>query len=226
MLKDITEFVLVDLSSKDGLQHWVLSNFKEALDEGYLRYFYTEEMPAWHASIAKNTAHYYGMGEFLVNLDGDNLIGANGSAFVLDQFLQHGEKLLLHQFDGDYQAGSYGRIGMHNKYFRHIGGYDEALEPMGHEDMDLINRLAEFGLMYRRFPDAQYIAAIKNTKEDSIKNCDSRLSWEEMEFRNSRRSCTNLLAGRIVSNQGHFGIRKNMLTYKSGAMVPVEHMDH
>lgn len=38
------------------------------------RYYFTKALSVWHASVAKNTAHMQGKGEFLVNLDCDNFL--------------------------------------------------------------------------------------------------------------------------------------------------------
>ena len=50
------EFIVVDFATP-GLQQWIKSEFEEELRSGYLKYYYTEELRYWHASIAKNTAH-------------------------------------------------------------------------------------------------------------------------------------------------------------------------
>src|ERR1700742_2651942 len=83
--KEDMEFVLVDFGSSDGLKEWVITNFKRELNSGYLKYFFTGSLEHWHASIAKNTAHYCSVGEIVVNLDCDNYTGAEGGAFVMDQ---------------------------------------------------------------------------------------------------------------------------------------------
>ena len=80
-LQEIVEFVLVDFGSTDGLRKWISDNFKHEIRSGYLKYFYTEEMVYWHASIAKNTAHMLAQNDILVNLDCDNYTGSNGGWF-------------------------------------------------------------------------------------------------------------------------------------------------
>lgn len=210
------EFVIVDFGSRDGLQNWVLSNYRKELDEGYLRYFFTNRMEGWHASIAKNTAHYYARGEILINLDGDNFTGRDGGAYINDQFLKYGDKLLSHQYDGVQGQGTYGRIGMYSKFFHKIGGYDESFHPMGHQDLDLIRRLEEFGLTYKRFDNPEYARSIHNTKAESIKHCDSTLSWGQMERANARLSLTNLSTGNLIANGGIFGYRNDVFTWRNG----------
>ena len=71
------EFIVVDFATP-GLQQWIKSEFEEELRSGYLKYYYTEELRYWHASIAKNTAHLLANNDILVNLDCDNYTGYNG----------------------------------------------------------------------------------------------------------------------------------------------------
>jgi N-terminal domain of galactosyltransferase len=221
--KDSIEFILVDFNSDDGLKEWIFANFNQALSEGYLKYFYTDALPKWHGSIAKNTSHYYASGEFLVNLDGDNYVGKDGGKYVQNLLALAGENLLLHQFDGNWNAGNYGRIGMHRKYFKLVGGYDESLEPMGHEDMDLINRLVEIGLSYKRCGHENYSMAIRNSREESIQYSASSLSWRSMEIRNARHSRTNVRSGNVIANNGLFGLR-NVSTYWQGNLIPISEL--
>jgi hypothetical protein len=211
--KDRIEFILVDFGSTDSLQDWICANFSEDLDEGYLKYYYTTEMPDWSAPVAKNTAHLLSTGEFLINLDCDNLTGKNGGVYIYNQFQRFGPKLVTHQFSGEWTDGSYGRIGMHRQYFFAIGGYDESFAPMGQQDTDLINRLFEFGLAYKKINNPRYNRAIRNSKEESIKYCNSQFSYYQMNLHNSRLSRLNLYAGKIITNEGSFGIRKDVYEY-------------
>ncbi|MDR0540848.1 MAG: glycosyltransferase [Dysgonamonadaceae bacterium] len=192
------EFVLVDFGSEDGLKDWVNNTFFKELETGYLRYYYTEELPLWHMSKAKNIAHHYAKNEILVNLDCDNYTGYRGGKFVLEQF-DRNKKIVFHQF-GEFGDGSFGRISVLRNFFKEVGGYDESFEPMGCQDADLIMRLRMFGLEYVRNNDQRYNAAEKNTKEESVKNTGSSLTWEEMEWKNRQRSYENIRKGNYIVN--------------------------
>lgn len=215
------EFVLVDFKSEGGLQDWLFSTCQSALDSNYLKYFYTESIDIWHAPIAKNTAHHHASGEFLVNLDGDNYTGKNGGAFVLEQFEKYGPDLLLHQFGGKFEDGSFGRVGMSKKHFKAIGGYDESLLPMLYEDIDLIKRLQLFGLRYELVNDPAYNNALMNTKEDSLKNTGSGLTPKEMNRQNFIRSRDKLAKGNIIATQPQMGITKNICQYINGSLTAI-----
>ena len=79
--KDVIEFVLVDFGSTDGLQAWVKENFADEMEAGYLKYYYTEGVPVWHASIAKNTAHTLAENLIVVNLDCEYFTGKDEGLF-------------------------------------------------------------------------------------------------------------------------------------------------
>ena len=167
------EFVLVDFGSNDGLRDWIISNFQDDLMSGYLRYYYTNELMYWHASVAKNTAHLLAQNDIAVNLDCDNYTGYHGGYFVIERFVNNRMDIVLHQFGGDLYDGSYGRISVLRKYFHYIGGYDELFDPMGYQDKDLFERLEAAGLLYILTSDYRYNNAICNTKKEGLLNTGS-----------------------------------------------------
>jgi glycosyltransferase involved in cell wall biosynthesis len=209
--KDIIEFVLVDFGSTDGLKEWILSNFQQELLSGYLRYLYTDELPFWHASIAKNTAHAHARNNILVNLDCDNYTGEMGGYLVIQTFVKHNFNIVFHQFSGTFGDGSFGRISMLKNHFHEAGGYDEALEPMAYEDNDLILRLRKLNLTYIGNPDPNYNLAIKNDRSESIRYTKGTHSWREMLRMNEIKSKTNISRGKIIANDRNYGIRENIV---------------
>lgn len=203
--KDKIEFVLVDFGSTDGLKDWIVNNFKHELESGYLKYYYTDELPYWHACIAKNTAHYYAKNDIVVNLDCDNYTGNRGGKYVIDQFIAD-NRVLLHQFN-EFGDGTYGRIAVFKKYFDKIGGYDESFEPMAFHDTDLLIRMELLGLKYIRINVKEYCRAENNTKEEGLMYTDTEISWEEMKVINRNKHQFNLDCGNIIANNGKYGIR-------------------
>jgi len=215
------EFVLVDFASVDGLHNWIIDNFQSELSSGYLKYYYTEELPHWHMSVAKNTAHLCASGKILVNLDCDNFTGPWGGMFVLYAFKRHGNSIIFHQFSRiNGEDGSFGRIAVIGNFFRLLGGYDESFEPVGLQDSDLIKRLDRYGLKYVLQPNRLYNQAIANTKEEGIQNTGSNKAYEEMARINFDRSEQNLSEGRLIANDGIFGIRKNLFDHKGRIFHP------
>ena len=120
MYKHLIEFVLVDFGSNDGLQDWIKKDCIKYIKDGYLKYYYTDDLPYWHASIAKNTAHIYANNDILVNLDCDNFTGLNGGKYLIRQFMKLGEEIILHQLSGIFEDGSYGRIAVLDEIFFNI----------------------------------------------------------------------------------------------------------
>ena len=214
--KDFIEFILVDFGSTDGLQEWISENFMNEIEDGYLKYYYTEELPLWHTSIAKNTSHILANNDVVVNLDCDNFTGKNGGLFVLDSMIKYGwYYTILHQFGNEYNDGSHGRIAISKSNYLMLGGYDESFEPAGFHDNDLLLRAQLMRLNYINLPDANYCKAILNTHKDAIANTSSNLSREEMDERNFQLSVKNITSGKLKANseKDHIGIVDNIYAF-------------
>ena len=213
--KDI-EFILVDFGSTDGLSEWVINNFKRDLKSGYLK-FYTVDTDHWHACYCKNTTHYLSEGHIVVNLDCDNFVGERGAKYVIDKFEEHDDNIVLHQFTGQDQDGSFGRIGMTREVFHDIGGYNQEFLNMGYQDWDIIHRAEKkTGVKYIQDINAAYAQAVINTKELSIANVPDdikELGWEEMNKINKFTSFQNIYRNNLVANNRNYGIRDKILKY-------------
>ncbi len=194
--------MLVDFGSTDGLREWVAKNFEPDIRSGYLKYFYTDRMPSWHCPTAKNTSHVWARGEILVNLDCDNFTGPNGGKFLIQQFVDSSDDIVIQQLS-DKDEGSYGRISMRREFFNLIGGYDQSLEAMGYQDVDLMERLKAIGLRYVHIPDPRYNRTVPNTHEDGCANIlGEKVNWWQMDYNNFIASKRNIDEGRLVANKG------------------------
>lgn len=96
-VSDKVEFVLVDFGSKIDVREWVVKNFRNELQNRYLRFYYTEALPSWHAAIAKNTTHYLANSEILFNLDCDNFVQKISYREIVEVFRKFDGSVLLHQ---------------------------------------------------------------------------------------------------------------------------------
>ena len=134
------EFVLVDFATL-GLTEYIQATFPTELADGYLRYFSSAALPYWSAPVAKNTSHVLARGDILANLDADNYTQYRGGRFILSVFDQYGGDVLFHfrKPDGRYQ-GTSGRIAVSRTAFRELGGYNQALLPVGFDDLDFVHR--------------------------------------------------------------------------------------
>lgn len=208
--RDIVDFILVDFGSSDGLKDWVASSFKEELETGYLKYYYTDVLDSWHASIAKNTSHLLSRKDILVNLDCDNYTGIRGSAFVIRHFMENANDIVLHQVLDSFN-GSFGRISVRREYFLAIGGYNESFLPMGYEDVDFIERLKSIGLTYIHDGNVKYNRSIPNSREEGLANIKEKVNYAEMVKKNMSESEYNISEGHIIANLNRdWGIRHDV----------------
>jgi len=195
------EFILVDFNSSDGLKEYILDNneFKRYLDTKQLKYNIIDRLKFWHASIAKNTAHNLATGKIVVNLDCDNYIGENGGDFIINIFKENNYNIILSQSKNIYGSGTFGRISLLKNNFIKLGGYDESFYPMGYQDTDLINRAVKYNLKLIHIDKNN--KAIKNTKQDSIKNCNTNISYNKMEMFNKLKSNINIENNELTVNK-------------------------
>ena len=194
------EFVLVDFGSKDGLKNYIIKNFINEIKSGYLKYFYTEELLYFHAPIAKNTSHKLANGKYLVNLDCDNYTGDLGGDFIIDFFKKNGDNIIIHQTSNIFGRGNMGRISMTRNNFFKIGGYNQSLKPMGHQDGDLINRAKLNKIKYYNLKDEKYNKAILNDKVESLKNCYGNYNYNNLMKMNMIYSDFSLKSGELIAN--------------------------
>ena len=194
------EFILVDFNSNDGLKEYIFTNnyIKKYLDSKQLKYFFTDKLKYWHASIAKNTTHKLANGKFLVNLDCDNFIGKDGGDLLLKLFKED-EDIIISQSRNIFGSGTAGRISLSKENFTKLGGYDEFFYPMGYQDTDLINRAIELNLKLIHLNKNNL--AIKNSKEDSIKNCGLNIDYIKMENMNKLISNLNISSKNLIANK-------------------------
>ena len=194
-----TEFILFDFGSKDGLKEYIYNSFNEYLESKKLKYYYTDKLKYWHASIAKNTAHMYANGKYIVNLDCDNYIGENGDTLIINIFKENGDNIIISQSNYKLGSGNAGRISLTKSNFLILGGYNEYFYPMGYQDPDLINRAVKYGLKLIKLNKNN--DAIKNTKEESIKNTNLNLSYQKMNQMNMLMSKINIENNDLIANK-------------------------
>lgn len=194
-----TEFIIIDFGSTDGLKEYIYNNFNEYLKSKKIIYYYTNKLKYWHSCIAKNTTHMYANGKYVVNLDCDNYIGENGDILLIDTFKNNGDNIIISQSDYNFGSGNAGRISLSKKNFINLGGYNESFYPMGYQDPDLINRAIKYGLKLIKINKNN--KAIKNTKNDSIKNIGLNISYKKMNQLNMLISKVNIENNDLIANK-------------------------
>ena len=202
----LIDFILVDYNTVDTLHDFVVTNLSKYLESGQLKYYRTDELLYWHASIAKNTAHMLATGKYVVNLDCDNYIGKNGGDLLLDIFEKNGDDILISQSQNIYGSGNTGRISLSKENFIKLGGYNEFFYPMGYQDPDLVDRAIHFGLKYINIDSNN--KTIPNTKKESVKNIGLNIEYEKMNSINILISKLNIKNNDLVANKckKHIGI--------------------
>ena len=83
---------------------FLLGTCRAAVDAGlFCVYTADKNLPYWHASLAKNTAHKVATEDVLVNLDGDNLIRPQ---FVADVAKRFNAGATAMQYEGEEEGTS------------------------------------------------------------------------------------------------------------------------
>lgn len=201
--RDKIEFILVDFASGDGLQEWVRDNFREELESGYLKYYFSGEMPRWHMGVAKNTSHRLANNEVVVNLDCDNFTGPDGGEYVRRQMKKYGWKTtVMHVVRGEKSDGTAGRIITSRENFLKVGGYDEDFAPWGFEDIDLKERLRRMGLTYRCKQNEKYARCIYNESGLGVYDEPGGDAFKSDSQRNRERLMNKRETGAIYANEG------------------------
>ena len=195
---DISEFIIIDYNSNDGLKDYIYENFKYELSTGKLKYYFTDKIKFWHSSICKNTTHMKSNGEYLTNLDCDNFIGTGGDQLIINTFNENGDNIIISQTNNIMSSGNGGRISISKKNFIKLGGYDESFYPMGYQDYDLIERAKQYGLKYINLDKNNN--AIVNSKAESIKNIGFNISYDKMNNVNKLLSKLNLDNNKVKVN--------------------------
>lgn len=226
--KDIVEFVLADIGPTDGLLRWALEHFYQDISCGYLK-IVKVEASSWHASWAKNTSHAAASSPLLVNLDGDVMMGPQAGVKLIRAFRHQRGQAISHLANG---RGTYGCIAYPAEMFWGVGGYNQALHPMGGQDVDLLARLAiKFGVKIlicdhktkgagwlkslwplggrgvpRLHLDKKGLprpSALRNSKLESVANIKGRrLRYGRMNRENLRTSEASIRSKRLNVNKG------------------------
>jgi GT2 family glycosyltransferase len=134
------EWCITDLGSTDGTWEFLAA---EAAANPQLQLFH-ESLEPLHFARAYNLAFGWAAGEILVCLDADNVIGPRFLDVVAKQIAAN-PRAFVHTWSGNWTDGTCGRMAMHRDVFAAIGGYDESLGVIGHQDIDLRDRAAAAG---------------------------------------------------------------------------------
>lgn len=216
------EFVLINYNSQDGLEEWVKRNFSHYIDQGTLVYYRTPDPEVFNAPKAKNLSHRLATGDILCNLDGDNYTGRDNAFYI-----NHLYKSEPHRVVRFYKApfwGTVGRIVLSRKLFYEIGGHNEAFLPLGHEDIDLLDRARRYGSenygsTYAEIKIENFLRFISNSAKEKAGSKEKRRNYfYECNEVNKATSRENLEKGNLIANPDGWG---QALIYKNFSSMPV-----
>lgn len=206
------EFVLINYNSQDGLDAYAEKHLKKYTETGILNYYRTDEPQKFHASKAKNLAHALAKGEIVCNVDGDNFTGKDFAFYINYLFNQDG-KDMIYQFHKAPFWGTVGRLCFYKERFMKLGGYDESFLPIGHEDIDLLNRGRASGLEFKQVKLENFQRYLSNTTLEKAVNCtDEAESYYQLQSQNTKLSDENIKNGILTANAGgmeNFKLYKN-----------------
>lgn len=207
------DFTLVNYGSEDNLNDFVKKHLKKYVQNNIIQYYYYEANE-WCASKAKNVSHYMATGNVLFNLDCDNFISIELYDKLIELFTEIPDSCVKNsknpssnfwvgnqEYIGD---GTGGRICLSRKKFLKLGGYDETLEVMGHQDNDLANRANADGSKFVILEE--HCESIIHTKCFGLPITYQK--WKQMNFRNETRSNQNIKSGKIIANTNFDEIKK------------------
>lgn len=216
------EFVLIDYNSQDNLEEYAKKNLTKYIESGFLNYYKTYEPHKFHASKAKNLAHALAKSDIVCNVDGDNFIGKD-FAFYLNYIFNQKGKDNIYQFHKPPYWGTVGRLALYKENFMALGGYDENLLPIGHEDADLINRGKKMGFDYIQDQTENFQKYLSNTTLEKAVNCtDDQIDYYQLQNSNIQLSNKNIEAGLLKANSNGM---ENFVVYKNFQKEPLNSND-
>jgi hypothetical protein len=182
------EFIVLDYNSEDGLSTWISDTFQSEIASGQLKCLRTTEPQCFHMAHAKNVVHRAASNDVVCNLDADNYVTAEFTAYLLNLFEQS-ESVIASGFG---ETGFFGRVALTKRWFERLGGYDENFHGWGYDDEDLIARAQAMGLTVHQLPP-QFETVIAHPRADG---------WNESRERHVQQSRDNIAKGILTANSG------------------------
>jgi len=193
------EWVIVNIRRADISGDWsasdtlIRSKGAELIEKGWLTYR-TTTLPEWNPAWGKNLGKFLAAGDFLINLDIDNLISIADTARLLKSDLT---KLVYHGFNGTWGTGTSGMVGVPRSVFFATGGYNEDLVGYGFDDIDFLMRAQRLsGLEVVQFCTRKTIPNSEAERTGNILSTTATL--QEQTARNRANALANISAGELV----------------------------
>jgi glycosyltransferase involved in cell wall biosynthesis len=196
-LKKNEEFILVNYGSTDNLTRYIESSYlcKELMDDNRFKYIDVLDVSKYNCPKAKNIAHRFACGNFLVNLDADNV------NHLINEKIMNTDgrnKALIHLVSNNSSDGTYGKICVPKHVFYKLGGYDESLLPTAYQDTDLIERAKAMNV---EIINKQILVhSVPNTMKEKV-NQTGLKDWWECKYANQAKSELNISNNNLIANK-------------------------
>lgn len=205
-----SRFVVLDYSSKDGLNNFLREDMGGAIQSDRLAVYHFPTADRFSMGHAKNMAARCGMiegADVLVTLDADNFTGPAFEDFIAANLFAPREFLCpdfpriksLPHGPGRPQRGYAGRLAIRPQDFLKMGGYDETFDTWRGEDIDLIARMQRVGGFTMRTIPNHFLAAIPHNAKVRFREYPHAAQYEtKQEYKNIyRRTETVVNFGKI-----------------------------
>lgn len=141
--------VILDYNCPQGTYGWVLDNFNNEIKSRKIRLFREKSAKVYSQSKAKNLSHILaGESEYLVNLDGDNIMSVDFPQYISALFSQRDSIGVIRPSDVKTRIIQMGRMAVRREDFYKVRGYRECLTAYGNDDNDLKLRILMTGRTY------------------------------------------------------------------------------
>ena len=161
-------WLILDYSSDDGLQQYILDFFSDELRRGRLQYHRYDYAKYFSHAHSRNLAVQLANARYICNVDADNYTGKDFDKYVLQTFSHHPNTVLSALSNTHKIYGAFGRMAVSRENFMQVGGYDETFDGYGFEDYDLVSRMEQYGLEKIMIEEPGFLKVISHGNEDRV----------------------------------------------------------
>ncbi|WP_010177714.1 glycosyltransferase family A protein [Aquimarina agarilytica] len=196
---------ILDYNSTDGLEAYLFEQpwFLEAIENNLLTYYKNYDAKYYHRTLPKNNIHFLAKGAYLINIDADNFIDENYLDYCL-QMIENEHHFFLRPSHQN-SAGAFGRIMIHHKDFKKIGGYNLNIENYGFEDSEITLRLKKLGVKQLLTPNNLHLAFIDHDDKLRVANEKPMSQYPNLHYSKYESQYHNRnLAFKLFPNQNNY----------------------
>lgn len=198
------EFVLLDYSSRDGLEDWVKKTMSRHLDSGRLVYYRADGQPTFRRSHSRNLSFKLATGQVVVNVDADNYVHPGFVAQINRCAVSHKVLIVPHSFLNPHFGRLFlrGRFGVYKDDLIRLGGFDEDFDDgYSQEDAGFVMRCLLDRFTVVRFDDGFLRGRIVTPDDEKLRHSNVK-SLADIKADYSKAMQEKLARCEIVANRG------------------------